>query len=152
VWFYKVEKLATIEEAKTYLSNVGINPSYQRLRILDYLINNLCHPTVDMIYGDLVRDIPTLSKTTIYNTLNLFQKRGIILGLTIEEGEVRYESNVVPHAHFKCVRCGEIIDVRVCHPLLTGGFVENHKVLEGHLYLKGVCKNCMNHNSGDHQE
>lgn len=140
-----VEKIASIEKAKTFLTEVGINPSYQRLRILDYLSNNLCHPTVDMIYSELIREIPTLSKTTIYNTLNLFQKRGIILGLTIDESEVRYESNVVPHAHFKCERCGEIIDVHVCHPILTKGFVNNHKIHEGHLYLKGVCKDCMNH-------
>ncbi len=147
-----VEKLASIENAKTFLTDVGINPSYQRLRILDYLINNLCHPTVDMIYSELIREIPTLSKTTVYNTLNLFQKRGIILGLTIDESEVRYESNVVPHAHFKCERCGEIIDVHVCHPILTKGFVNNHKIHEGHLYLKGVCKDCINHDSNGGQK
>ncbi|MCK4924273.1 MAG: transcriptional repressor [Spirochaetes bacterium] len=147
-----VEKLASIENAKTFLNDVGINPSYQRLRILDYLINNLCHPTVDMIYSELIREIPTLSKTTVYNTLNLFQKRGIILGLTIDESEVRYESNVVPHAHFKCERCGEIIDVHVCHPILTKGFVNNHKIHEGHLYLKGVCKDCINHDSNGGQK
>lgn len=147
-----VEKLASIENAKTFLNDVGINPSYQRLRILDYLINNLCHPTVDMIYSELIREIPTLSKTTVYNTLNLFQKRGIILGLTIDESEVRYESNVVPHAHFKCERCGEIIDVHVCHPILTKGFVNNHKIHEGHLYLKGVCKDCINHDSNGRQK
>jgi Fe2+ or Zn2+ uptake regulation protein len=140
----------TIEHVKSYLTEVGINPSYQRLRILKYLLNNLCHPTVDMIYNELVKDIPTLSKTTIYNTLNLFQKRGIILGLTIDENEIRYESNIIPHAHFKCEKCGEILDVDICYPILNRGFVKNHKIHEGHLYLKGVCKNCMNHVSRDH--
>jgi Fe2+ or Zn2+ uptake regulation protein len=142
----------TMENAKSFLSEAGINPSYQRLRILEYLINNLCHPTVDMIYSELIRDIPTLSKTTIYNTLNLFQKRGIILGLTIDESEVRYESDIMPHAHFKCEQCGEIFDVHICHPILTKGFVHNHKVREGHLYLKGICKDCINHDSEKHKQ
>jgi len=146
------ENVVTIENAKTFLSKVGINPSYQRLRILEYLLNNLCHPTVEMIYSELIREIPTLSKTTIYNTLNLFQKRGLILGLTIDESEVRYESNVVPHAHFKCEECGEIFDVNICYPIITKGFVNNHKVHEGHLYLKGICKDCMDHESSSHKQ
>jgi Fe2+ or Zn2+ uptake regulation protein len=141
------ENVVTIDSAKSFLSKVGINPSYQRLRILEYLLNNLCHPTVDMIYSELIKEIPTLSKTTIYNTLNLFQKRGLILGLTIDENEIRYESKVIPHAHFKCEKCGEIFDVDICCPIITKGFVNNHKVLEGHLYLKGICKGCMNYES-----
>lgn len=145
-------KLVSIENAKTFLTDVGINPSYQRLRILEYLINNRCHPTVDMIYNELIHEIPTLSKTTIYNTLNLFQKRGIILGLTIDENEVRYESNIVPHAHFKCEKCGEIFDVHLYCPILSRGYVYNHKIHEGHLYLKGICKDCMSHNTKGDQE
>ena len=139
------ENVVSIDKAKTFLSGAGINPSYQRLRILEYLMNNLCHPTVDMIYSKLIREIPTLSKTTIYNTLNLFQQRGLILGLTIDENEVRYESNIVPHAHFKCEKCGAIFDVNICRPIITKGFVNNHKVREGHLYLKGTCKECMDY-------
>jgi Fe2+ or Zn2+ uptake regulation protein len=141
------KEAVTIENAKTFLSQVGINPSYQRLRILEYLLNNLCHPTVDMIYSELIREIPTLSKTTIYNTLDLFEERGLILSLTIDESEVRYESNLVPHAHFKCEQCGGIFDVNVCHPIMQKGFVQNHKVREGHLYLKGICRDCLNYNS-----
>jgi Fe2+ or Zn2+ uptake regulation protein len=140
-------KLVSIENAKTFLTDVGINPSYQRLKIWEYLVNNLCHPTVDMIHSELIHEIPTLSKTTIYNTLNLFQKRGIILGLTIDENEVRYESNMVPHAHFKCEKCGNIFDLHICCPILSRGYVYNNKVHEGHLYLKGICKSCMNHDT-----
>jgi Fe2+ or Zn2+ uptake regulation protein len=147
-----IENVVTIDNAKSFLSKVGINPSYQRLRILEYLLNNLCHPTVEMIYNGLIREIPTLSKTTIYNTLNLFQKRGLILGLTIDENEVRYDSNIVPHAHFKCEKCGEIFDVNICYPIITKGFVNNHKVHEGHLYLKGICKDCMDYDSSGHKQ
>jgi Fe2+ or Zn2+ uptake regulation protein len=145
------ERVSTIENTKAYLTEVGINPSYQRLRILEYLRDNLCHPTVDMIYSDLIKEIPTLSKTTIYNTLNLFQKRGILIGLTIEENEVRYESNIIPHAHFKCESCGQILDLDISCPILSKGFVNNHKISEGHLYLKGICKNCLNHMKADLQ-
>ncbi len=41
-----------------------------------------------MIYRELLDEIPTLSKTTLYNTLNLFVERGIINMLNLEENEI----------------------------------------------------------------
>lgn len=128
---------------KEYLENEGIHPSYQRLRIYEYLDKVGFHPTVDMIYNELAKEIPTLSKTTIYNTLNLFQKSGIVMGLTIEANEVRYDTNTQLHAHFKCDECGMVYDIQVEIPYLTRLTVDGHKICERHLYLKGICKNCL---------
>ena len=55
-----------------YLKKHDIKPSYQRMKIFQYLLDNHNHPTVDTIYKALCTEIPTLSKTTVYNTLNLF--------------------------------------------------------------------------------
>ena len=55
-----------------YLKEHNIKPSYQRMKIFQYLLDNHNHPTVDTIYKALCTEIPTLSKTTVYNTLNLF--------------------------------------------------------------------------------
>lgn len=127
---------------KEYLVQKGINPSFQRLKIFECILKSLSHPNVDMIYNELAKEIPTLSKTTIYNSLNIFQKRGIVMGLTIEENEVRYDSNTEPHGHFKCKNCSTIYDIPVEYPFLTKDFVCEHRVEEIHLYLKGICKKC----------
>jgi Fe2+ or Zn2+ uptake regulation protein len=132
----------SIDGIRRYLVKEGINPSYQRLKIFEYLLYHKVHPTVDIIYNDLYKQIPTLSKTTIYNTLNLFEQRGIITSLSIEKNELRYESNTEPHAHFKCKKCGEVYDLSQQFPLVVGKTIEGHKVTEQQLYLKGVCKNC----------
>jgi Fur family peroxide stress response transcriptional regulator len=55
-----------------------------------------------MIYKKTFKGDTTLSKTTVYNSLKLFLKRGIVQELTIEEKEVRYDADTRPHAHFKC--------------------------------------------------
>ncbi|MCB0402432.1 MAG: transcriptional repressor, partial [Flavobacteriales bacterium] len=60
-----------------HLSSNNIKPSVQRIKIFEYLHENRQHPTVDTIYKDLVGHIPTLSKTTVYNTLKLFVDNGI---------------------------------------------------------------------------
>lgn len=132
----------SIDSIKNLLSEKGINPSFQRLKIYEFLVMNRCHPTVDMIYNELIKEIPTLSKTTIYNTLNLFQNKGIIIGLTIDENEVRYEPDLNPHAHFKCTLCNCIYDIPIELPQTDVDLIEGHKITERHLYLKGICRCC----------
>ena len=95
-----------MEKLSAYLEEEGIRSSYQRLKILEYLQAHRTHPTVDIIYKNLSKEIPTLSKTTVYNTLKLFVSKGIVQELTIEEKEVRYDADTKPHAHFKCIECG----------------------------------------------
>jgi Fe2+ or Zn2+ uptake regulation protein len=67
------------EELKTLLKEKGIKPTYQRLKILEYMSKNLNnHPTVEMVYDKLLQDIPTLSLTTVYNTLNNFLEKRLV--------------------------------------------------------------------------
>ena len=61
------------------LSAHNIKPSLQRLAIYSYLLEKKNHPTVDMIYSDLHPSMPTLSKTTVYNTLKLFIEKMYLL-------------------------------------------------------------------------
>ena len=132
-----------VAEIKEYLKRNGINPSYHRLRIFEYLLKHRTHPTVEMIYKDISKEIPTLSKTTIYNTLNLFLNKKIVLGLTIEENELRYDSDTRPHAHFKCITCGQVYDIDLKSPLFERQMIEGHKITECHIYFKGICRKCL---------
>ena len=132
-----------IESAKEYLIANGIKPSFQRLKIYEYLASKATHPTADMIYNKLAREIPTLSKTTIYNTLSLFQNNGIVSGLSIDPNELRYDADTKVHAHFKCFECGSIIDIPVEPSYPVMAMAEEHDVKERHIYLKGTCKDCL---------
>ena len=133
----------SLDSLKANLLKEGINPSFQRLKIYEYVVRTCSHPTVETIYSDLSKEIPTLSKTTIYNTLNLFQEKNIVSGLTIEGKEVRYDGNTNPHAHFKCTGCGALYDIPMDFPALTGDRLYGHKITERQFYLKGICKSCL---------
>lgn len=133
----------SMDKLREYLENEGVHPSYHRLKILEYLMKHRTHPTVERIHKELSKEIPTLSKTTIYNTLKLFTSKGIVQELTIEEKEVRYDADTKPHAHFKCMECGDVYDLAQEFPNLEREMIEGHKVTECHVYLKGVCKNCL---------
>lgn len=126
---------------KTILEENQIRPSYQRIKIYKLLSETKDHPSVDTIFNELKEEIPSLSKMTIYNTLNLFVKKGIARTVTIEENEIRFDANTTIHGHFKCKSCGRIIDFELDDarlPIPEGGFT-----VEGfEFFVRGVCPLC----------
>lgn len=118
-----------------------IKPSAQRISIMDYMMTHLTHPTVDTIYSDLVQEMPTLSKTTIYNTLKLLAEHKAISELTIDKKTAHYDSITTPHSHFICKRCGRIVDVptrEIPCDLEKEGFT----VEETEVSYRGICDTC----------
>ena len=121
----------------------GIKPSVQRIAIIDYLIENKTHPTVDMIFNDLYPKIPTLSRTTVYNTLKLLAEQGAILMLTIDDKNSRYDADITPHAHFRCNKCGCIKDMAIKDYFPFDDNAKKIEITEIQLYCKGYCEQCL---------
>ena len=94
-----------------YLSGFGVKPSLQRLAIMEYLMTHWTHPTADEIFNALSPSMPTLSKTTVYNTLKLFAEQGAVLSLDIDPKNTHFDGDITPHAHFYCKSCGAIHDL-----------------------------------------
>lgn len=132
-----------IENTAEHLIKNDIRPSFQRIKILDYLINNQNHPTVDQIYQEVVKEIPTLSKTTVYNTLTRFVEAKILKGLHIEENEIRYDLILFNHGHFKCKQCGEIYDFPIDIDQFQSDQLKTFKIEEKGVYFKGICPQCL---------
>lgn len=124
------------------LRSKGISPSVQRIAIYDYLMEHSTHPTVDEIYKDLSPIIPTLSKTTIYNTLTLFQEHGLIDSFTIDDNNTHYDGDMRPHAHFKCTKCGKIYDITL--PKIEAPKLDGFEINEMKVFYYGICESCKN--------
>jgi len=131
------------ENIKKILEKKGIQPSFHRLKILEFLINYRTHPDVDEIYKNLHPQIPTLSKTTIYNTLKVFSEKGLVKEVMIEENEVRYDYAEREHIHFKCKKCNRIYDIFHDCEIMKKKKIEGNLIEECHIYLKGICKICL---------
>jgi len=124
------------------LQTKDIRPTQQRIEIMKYLMEHRVHPTADMIYTALKKNMPTFSKTTVYNTLKLLQEKGALAALATVEDQVRYDSNLMPHGHFKCNRCGTLYDLEI-----SGGFpqqttIDGHHIFEYQILAKGLCRHC----------
>ena len=122
----------------------NLRPSYHRIKVLEYLINNQTHPTVEQIYRTLHKEIPTLSKATIYNALNVFAEVRLIRIINIEDNEVRYDIITENHGHFKCEQCGVIHNFAVDVDSLDIQGLKGFKVEDKNVYFKGMCPECNN--------
>lgn len=136
----------TFESLLEQLKLKNIRLSHQRLKVLEYLVNNRIHPTVDQIFSQLRKEIPTLSKTTVYNTLDTLVEAGIVKVITIEDNETRYDIDTKSHGHFKCESCGTIYDFAINIDSFDIKDLEGFKVYSKEVYFKGICKNCVSQN------
>lgn len=125
------------------LRSHGLKASITRIKIYSYLMMNHIHPTMEDIYNELIDEIPTLSKTTIYNVLNLFLEKKLIKNILIEENVVRYDINLENHAHFKCSNCGKIYDLPIKRKVEID-LPEGFEIEEEHIYFIGTCGECKN--------
>lgn len=133
----------TKQEIADKLASKKIRPSLQRIAVYDFLLKNPVHPTADNIYMALSPTIPTLSKTTVYNTLKQFAEAELVTTLTIEDGELRFDADTSSHIHFKCSECGKIFDIYEKMDLEEEILPRGFRLLKSQTNLWGICKDCV---------
>ena len=95
------------------LSDCGIRPTGQRVRIAVLLLSAPQHLSAEQILDSLRAAGARVSKATVYNTLNLFAERGLIRQLSVDGSRAWFDSNVDAHYHFHDMTSGALIDVPV---------------------------------------
>ncbi len=133
----------SLEELSNELKKNNIRLTHQRLKVLEYLSNSTKHPTVEQIYKDLKQEVPSLSKTTVYNTLNYLAELNLIRVLAIDENEAHFDAATETHGHFKCNSCGEIYDFNIEMNSFNTENFDNFKINEKVVYFKGICPRCL---------
>ena len=96
---------------KLRYKNIKVTP--QRIAIINFLEENKIHPTAEIIFKNIVKDYPSISLATIYNTLDKLIEINEISKLKISnDNKVNYENNLIPHHHFYCKKCKNIFDIK----------------------------------------
>nr|WP_300004059.1 transcriptional repressor [Tissierella sp.] len=136
--------MKTEENITEILKNKEITPSYTRIKIYSYLDKGMVHPTVDEIYMNLSEIFPTLSKTTVYNTLKLFVDKKLVRGVNLHDNKMRYEIVRTDHAHLKCDVCSKIYDIPIDISIHMPQELKGTTIDQQHLLLTGTCSSCLN--------
>ena len=93
------------------LRAAGITPTQQRVQIAEILFARPRHLSADQILAIVNSRGSSASKATIYNTLGLFARKGLVREVIVDPARVFYDSNTSAHHHFFNIDTGELTDI-----------------------------------------
>lgn len=129
-------------ELAEMMHKAGVRPSAQRLAILRNVMEGRKHPAADEIFREMQAEYPTMSLTTVYNSLRVLTEAGLLRELELESGNRRYDFAPQPrHGHLRCRRCGRIFDMQLPAglqlPAPPGFSIDGVDI-----YFRGLCPEC----------
>lgn len=131
-------------EIAEVLRKNGYKVTPQRLAVYEAINHNPTHPNAKAIYKILQPNYPSMSLATVYKTMEIFAKIGVVQVLQCAEDAHRYDYNTTPHAHIRCEKCNRVIDIDMDQEGLRkaaaeqSGFVVNGVSIS----FVGICPDC----------
>ena len=90
----------------------GVNPTQQRVEIAQVMFTEPQHVSADQVLTQVNKQRAIVSKATVYNTLGLFARKGLVRELVVDPSKVYYDPTTSPHHHFYNVDTGELMDMK----------------------------------------
>jgi Fur family peroxide stress response transcriptional regulator len=100
------------KELANKFRRLGIRLTPQRLAVTEAVINSTSHPSVQEIYDNVSERFPYITLATVYSTLSVLQKKGLVQELPFQKLS-RYDANLSPHANLVCVSCDTVVDTNL---------------------------------------
>jgi Fe2+ or Zn2+ uptake regulation protein len=117
----------------------------QRAAILELLRGDYIHLTADQIYDEVRKQIPKISKGTVYRNLKVLREMGLVSELSLNDIVSRFEAKRDDHYHFLCQGCGRVLDVdEPINKELDRRIAERtgFKISYHQLEFRGLCHDC----------
>ena len=93
------------------LHRAGLKATGPRMVILAALEHDCSHPTAEQLYETLRQDYPSLSLSTVYQTLDVFIRTGLCRRVSDAGDRLRVDGTPQDHDHAVCRLCGTIFDI-----------------------------------------
>lgn len=130
----------------TKLSEQGYRLTPQRMLVLAAIDGSDHHISAEEIYAQVVTKYPHVNISTIYRTLDLLKRLGLVTETDLGGGRVRYHPvDKGHHHHLVCQACGAIIDLdESVFSSLKSQLLREYKFSADlrHLAIFGHCANC----------
>ena len=118
----------------------------QRQVILEELRKVKSHPTADEMYYMVRKRLPRIGLGTVYRNLELLAKLGIIRKLEVNCKQKRFDGDISPHYHVRCIKCNRVDDIFI---KMDRGLEKSaasccdYKILDHHVQFSGICSKCL---------
>jgi methylated-DNA-[protein]-cysteine S-methyltransferase len=137
-----------VEDPRDLLRRHSLRVTPQRRAILGTFVGGATeHLSAEEVHARALRDVPELSRGTVYATLAELNELGILGSVGAPE-PVRYETNVDPHDHFRCRLCMRLFDVGIEPPSTAALEKEGYSVERVAVAAEGICVECRRYEEG----
>ena len=130
----------------------GYRLTPQRLMILAAIEGSRDHISAEEIYAPVAAKYPHVNISTVYRTLELLKKLGMVYEINLGEGRIRYHAEESGHHHhLVCQQCGTVIDIdeAALSSLRDILLRDYHFQAElRHVGVFGICESCRRKKSG----
>lgn len=122
----------------------GLKVTPQRQAIFRILHENRVHPTAEAVHAEVIREMPTVSLRTVYQTLNDLSGMGELVALDLGTGSARFDPNLDPHHHLVCETCGRVTDLDAHFPgvAVPAGKEQGYVISATQIVFRGRCDSC----------
>jgi Fe2+ or Zn2+ uptake regulation protein len=141
----KPEKPRYIEQKLiSSLQDKGYRLTPQRREIIRILSRDMSHPGAVDILRKVRKIVPGISVSTVYYTLEMMKKEGLIRELEYYDTDNRYEINISDHINLVCTRCRKITDFTGNVPSFSKAVAKETGFKPSSMRFEyyGICRNC----------
>jgi len=136
--------MLTLEDVRMVLRKESIRLTPQRIVIMDVLVDITEHPTVERVREIALARHPSISLATVYNTVTLLARHGLIVLLHGGKDGLRVDPNTSPHGHAYCLRCGAVTDMSIKKPArLDEAMLDGFRKERTEVSVYGYCAKCV---------
>jgi len=126
------------------LQDKGYRLTPQRREIIRLLSRSTSHPGALEILRKVRKIVPGISMSTVYYTLDMMKREGLIRELEYYDMDNRYEINVSDHINLVCTRCRKITDFTGNVPSFTKAVEKETGFRPANMRFEyyGICRHC----------
>jgi Fe2+ or Zn2+ uptake regulation protein len=100
-----------MNRAIALLEECSLTPTPQRIAVVKSVMNSHKHLSADAVFRRARRFCRSVSRATVYNTLNLLVEKHLLKAQVLLEETTVFDANLRPHHHFVDEETGEIVDI-----------------------------------------
>ena len=139
-------QMEQFRDIATVLGELGYRLTPQRLMIVSAIENSEDHISAEEINSQVAATYPNVNISTVYRTLELLKRLGLVTETDLGGGRVRYHPvDKGHHHHLVCRECGAMIDLdeSLLGPLKEALLTEHDFIADlRHLAIQGRCVKC----------
>ena len=135
-----------LQNSRGSLNAAGMRVTSQRALLLALIRQGEGHLDADELYRRAREKQPRLSLSTVYRTLQMFKRLGLVEERHFDESHHRYEvKSLAEHHHLVCLGCGRVVEFR--YPLAryvkrNVAEAKDFEIVGTEIRMTGYCSRC----------